>query len=277
MQKNIKKVQTNMKTLIKNIISYLEFLNTECELNVSVHFDSKIFELLPAEFVSEILPYNCHTNMHCITIKKDNHKKCLMHQKDILSKCIKAEGFCSACHAQVYEFIHPFFRNGKASGYVAVSGYTPDSNSNYLKYLAPKKDMPVKKCNAVIPPLCALIEHFLSEHIKMTNDEYILILQFLNEYHTNITLEDLSTHFCRSKSHISHLFKTKNGLTIRAYCNKLKLSDSEKMLTDTDIPITEVAFDAGFNDVSYYIYLFKKEYGLSPLQYRNKKRELSLF
>jgi hypothetical protein len=54
-------------------------------------------------------------------------------------------------------------------------------------------------------------------------------------------------------------------MTIRAYCNALKLEDSKTLLLTTDYSITDIALDLGFSDTSYFISLFKKKYGISPL------------
>ena len=69
-------------------------------------------------------------------------------------------------------------------------------------------------------------------------------------------------------------FKKENGMSIRAYCNDLKLEDAKKLLLHTDSSVTEIAFDVGFHDASYFIFLFKKRFGLSPLQFRRKNAPL---
>ena len=115
-----------------------------------------------------------------------------------------------------------------------------------------------------------MLENFISDLNPEAGDEYNMLLQFLNEYHTSISLDDLCRHFGRSKSHISHLFKASSGMTIRAYCNILKLEDSKKLLCTTDLSITEIAFESGFSDASYYISLFRKSFGLSPNQFRKQ-------
>lgn len=62
-------------------------------------------------------------------------------------------------------------------------------------------------------------------------------------------------------------------MTIRACCNKLKLEDAKKLLLKTDIPITEIALNVGFNDTSYFISLFKNQFGISPLKYRKTNKD----
>lgn len=265
-----------MKDILSNILSYLDYLNNDCKLRVSIHFDQDIFHRLPRQIVSALLPYNCHTNAYCIMAKSLNHHKCLLNQKQLLTACQKGNAFCSVCHAQVYEYIYPVSKNDSAVGFIAVSGYRPTSPTagailnRELWENALNPQLPLALCDAVIPPLCMMTEQLLSAHLRESCDEYHLILQYLNEYHTNITLTDLTKHFNRSASHISHLFKKENGMSIRAYCNDLKLEDAKKLLLQTDSPVTEIAFDVGFHDASYFIFLFKQRFGLSPLQYRRK-------
>ena len=42
------------------------------------------------------------------------------------------------------------------------------------------------------------------------------------------------------------------------------------MLQDTDTPVTEIAMQSGYQNVSYFIRILKKTYGVSPLKYRKK-------
>jgi len=269
-----------MEIIIKKITSYLEYLNNNCNLSVSIHFDKSVFDSLPRQIITLLLPYNSHINPYCMVVKAASHSKCLLDQREILKKCKKDESFCRVCHAGVYEYIYPICKNEDITGFAAVSGYrqkipSPDCNINTALWetALDERQIPLDLCNTVIPPLCIMLEQLLTNSSKAEETEYNLILQFLNEYHANITLSDLSKHFNRSKSHISHLFKSECGMSIRAYCNNLKLEDAKILLKNTDIPITEIALNIGFNDPSYFIYLFRKSFGESPLQYRKIIRE----
>ena len=73
-----------------------------------------------------------------------------------------------------------------------------------------------------------------------------------------------------SPSYISHTFKRRFGKTLRAYCNILKIRDAEHLLVSTDLSITDVALSSGFNDLSYFINVFRAETGMSPLEWRRK-------
>lgn len=267
-----------MNNLIEKIVSYINYLNEDCGLIVSVHFGDDVFNHMNESLASMILPYNCHTNAYCVMVKNANHNKCLINQKNILAKCQSKKSFCNTCHAEVNEYIYPICIDDDAVGFIAVSGYRRENPTecNILNYDLWKsvlgREIPLKMCDSVIPPLCVMLECALQMYLMENGDEYNQILQFLYEYHTNITLSDLTKHFNRSKSHISHMFKKENGMTIRAYCNKLKLEDAKKLLLKTDIPVTEIALNVGFNDTSYFIHLFKNKFGISPLKYRKTNK-----
>ena len=176
------------------------------------------------------------------------------------------------CYAGVYQYVYPILKKTEPVGFIAASGYRsslpPASNVSVWKKHQNKSEFPFKTCEAVIPPLAVTIEYFLENYQSDSKNEYNMILQYLNDNHTNIAVADLCKHFGRSKSHISHMFKSKCGMSVREYCNNLKLEDAKRFIQTTDFSIMEIAYEIGFSDVSYFISLFKKKYGLTPLQYK---------
>lgn len=258
-----------MQQLLNHITAYLDYLKNCCNLSISVHFDQKTISGLCGQATSALLPYNSHTNPYCMVVKKGHHPKCILHQKEILAGDVGST--LRVCHACVYEYIYTVRNNGK-SGFIAVSGYRrhvpPDLYGDLWRTALSGDAMPLEMLNAVIPPLGLMLEQLFALPAESPENEYNLIMQFLSEFHSHITLEDLCTHFGRSKSHISHMFKNTSGMSIRDYCNKLKLEDAKKLLKETDFSVTEIAFEVGFNDTSYFIHLFSEKYGITPLQYR---------
>ena len=264
--------------IIDKITSYLEYLKKRCGYTVSVHIRQNIFESIPLDFACELLKYNCHTNVYCSMAKISSLEKCIAKQFSILNGCLGGDGFCDVCYAGVCQVIYPITLRGERAGFVAVSGYRRnlDETKNILNYdlwnVALSTEIPLEMCNVLIPPLCIMMEQLLATELRESDNEYNLILQFLSEYYASTSLQELAKHFGRSKSHISHLFKKNCGMSIRAYCNNLKLESAKSLLLNTDFSVTEIAFDSGFNDTSYFIHLFKEKFGVSPLQYKQRNR-----
>ena len=98
------------------------------------------------------------------------------------------------------------------------------------------------------------------------------LFQNLCEYITSHLTEDLSLtllaqEFFVSKFYIAHLFKDTIGLSVHQYIMKKRLSACKDALLGS-IPITQLFLQYGFHDYSSFYRAFKKEYGMSPNEYR---------
>ena len=88
-------------------------------------------------------------------------------------------------------------------------------------------------------------------------------------YTGKISLKEFGKQFHFSEKYISRYFKEHFHITLSQYVTYLRLEHAKQLLQDTDIPVTEVAMQSGYQNVSYFIRSFKKTYEISPLKYRN--------
>ncbi len=95
------------------------------------------------------------------------------------------------------------------------------------------------------------------------------ILRYINDnINAEITLESLCSRFNTNRTTISSLIKEKTGLPPMKYVLEVRLNQSRPDLLFTQLPINEIAEKYGFSDANYYIRVFKKRFGKSPLQFR---------
>lgn len=87
-------------------------------------------------------------------------------------------------------------------------------------------------------------------------------------YKQSITLSELSDRFHLSEKYISRYFKEHFHLTISEYILHMRMTQAKKLLSNTDLSITEVAAQCGFSGVSFFIRQFTKETGSSPGKWR---------
>ena len=104
------------------------------------------------------------------------------------------------------------------------------------------------------------------------------IIQRAVEYINQHISEDISLHdLCReihiSKYHFSRKFKQVTGLTVMAYVLNTRIVAAKSMLSETDLPISEVSSRNGFCSISYFCRVFKEQTGITPLQYRKQSKE----
>lgn len=95
-----------------------------------------------------------------------------------------------------------------------------------------------------------------------------MITYIRQNYTKEISLREFGSQFHLSEKYISRYFKEHFHITLSKYINHLRLEHARQLLQESTVPVTEVALQSGFQNVSYFIRCFKKMYGVSPLKYR---------
>ena len=94
--------------------------------------------------------------------------------------------------------------------------------------------------------------------------------------HTNeaIRLEDVAAHIDRSTSFIAKKFKSELGFNPGAYISRCKLEEANSLLTFTEKSLTEISNYLCYSSQAHFQTAFKKKYGMTPRQYRNKTQQI---
>ena len=89
-------------------------------------------------------------------------------------------------------------------------------------------------------------------------------------FRENISLEKMSYDLGVSKYILSRMFSKTFHCNFSKYVNKTRLNHAAVYLETTDIPITQLCFDCGFDSQRTFNRVFKEEYRLTPREYRNR-------
>ena len=110
---------------------------------------------------------------------------------------------------------------------------------------------------------------------EQENDDYIeQVKKYIQEnYREEIVLADLSEHINVSIYHLSHIFKDKMGVSPIKYVIQCRMEQAKKLLLETNLSVTEIAGNVGYNNSNYFSMLFKKMNGQSPRVYRRQKKK----
>ena len=85
----------------------------------------------------------------------------------------------------------------------------------------------------------------------------------------NFKIEDLLKEFGMSRSKFYRKLKSLVKLSPNDYIRKLRLDYASQILIKTDFTIAEVAYKVGFSDVKYFSKIFKKEFGVTPSEFKD--------
>ena len=99
----------------------------------------------------------------------------------------------------------------------------------------------------------------------------------LNHVGEEISMEQIADICKKRPEHTSRSFKKYLGITPSHYIKQTRLYHARQLLSSTALPVTEVALGSGFKNMSYFFRLFKKNFNISPrnyrLQYKPKEEE----
>lgn len=100
------------------------------------------------------------------------------------------------------------------------------------------------------------------------------LLNFIDaHYADNLTLEQAADYIGFSKYHFTRLFKQHTNTTFHNYLCHKRIQAAQSMLTaDMNLPVTDIAFRIGFNNLTSFSRCFSKYTNCSPTEYRNKLR-----
>ena len=94
-------------------------------------------------------------------------------------------------------------------------------------------------------------------------------LDYIKEnYHTKIYLDDICRLTMMSPAYFSYLFKHETGRTLTEYVNFIRIERAKEYLKGSDRSISFIANETGFGNTALFDRAFKKEVGMTPLQYR---------
>ena len=99
------------------------------------------------------------------------------------------------------------------------------------------------------------------------------IISYISQHCSHITLESLAEHFQYSPNYLSRLIRQSTGKTFIQLVSQHKLQRAADFLKNTDMSIGDIAQIVGFGDPSHFIKSFKKEYDVSPAQFRKESEE----
>ena len=127
--------------------------------------------------------------------------------------------------------------------------------------------------------LYSLESEFLEQVPLVTANDYetitTTVLKYISEnFKENISLKDIAANIGYNYQYISRTFNGMMGMNFKKLLNMYRMEHAFYMLRNTDIPITEIAYESGFQSVRSFYRVCFETYGFSPVELRNRERRV---
>ena len=99
------------------------------------------------------------------------------------------------------------------------------------------------------------------------------IIYYIEQNYLTCTQESVAEHFYISPNYVSQLLKKHTGMTYIQMVQAQKLAHAATLLRHSDLPVTEVARQSGYENMSFFYKKFEAAYGCKPSQYRAQAQQ----
>lgn len=98
------------------------------------------------------------------------------------------------------------------------------------------------------------------------------VLEYVGEhYRENIRLDTLAAMMNISTMYFSNFFKKVFNISPKQFILNKRLTESQRLLLETELSVKEIAYDVGFENESYFSEFFSSKVGISALRFRNRE------
>lgn len=130
-----------------------------------------------------------------------------------------------------------------------------------------------------------LLRHYATQHVIIQDPRQGLSRQqmgqvtefILAHLPEHLSLERLAQQVKLSAYHFARLFRRTTGESPHQFVLRKRLEAAERLLRETDLPLSQIAVDVGFPNQSHFTQVFRQHRGLTPRRYRQETRSWRTF
>jgi len=112
-------------------------------------------------------------------------------------------------------------------------------------------------------------ENIGQSNIKTLNRTIITeVKNYLSQNYKTAALKETAEHFHFNPDYLGKLIKNSTGVSFTDLLQEIRLKRACLLLEKTELPITDIASEVGYTNLSYFYKLFKKVFNTTPINYR---------
>ena len=171
-----------------------------------------------------------------------------------------------------------------AGGYVLLNQAVEDAVAGCLRILTQESREPRAGCDEICQRLLEVIllrlsrrgDFALSDSLTAASGssrECSLVRRYIdNHFKENLTLDQLAGLAHVNKYYLSHTFRREFNTSPISYLISRRIQETRFLLGETDHSLSQIAQILGFSSLSYFSQSFRRQEGMSPMEYRRRRR-----
>ena len=246
------RMQAGVETpVLSNVCALIKQLGRDTTVGGPVQSPGELFML--RKQLSEKLDGACRQALPGI-IDTLIHTIALRQTDECVLRCRELESFCTVCgsHAATHA------RRQLLSACCGLLNDREDAQSTFLR-----------SQDAGFEELCLLAIELLAPEQEHVSDRMI---QYATEHlDENINLADVAQALTYNATYLGRKFIQERGMGFRDWLTKARMEASARLLKSTDRSVNDISRAVGYDYYKRFLKHFKRQYGVSPDQYRRQK------
>lgn len=242
--------------------------------------------IFDAEF-TELLAYPQEREPFCHLLRQTpaGEASCSASDKSGCLKCAKSRNLVIyRCHAGLTEVVVPILDKGSVLAYVMFGQFIMQESQAHTKkeirsdfpvFAQAVDQIPVKsqqELNAAATVLQAITAYVMTNRWLVSSKS--AFIQEIDRYIENhltesISVEEICAAFHIGRTKLYQLATGYLGCGLAEYIRKQRIAHAQRMLKETNLSVTDIAYTTGFSDYNHFSRIFKQLTGISARQYRN--------
>ncbi len=240
-----------------------------------------------------LIGFSHDENSFCGLIHRtpEGNSRCLQSDCELFEMCAKAHSTVThKCHAGLTDMLVPIYKSNTLLGYIIFgqAGDEKQVKEAFDTVYENVRDLGVDKeklrqayeklvlfdrsqLDSAAAIVTVLTKYMLFEH--MIDTEYNDIARKISDYieqnlSQELTVIELCKKFHVSKNKLYSIFNANFECGVKEYIDKRRLANAEELLKTTQMSVYEVSLCCGVDNYQNFCRFFKRQTGVSPLQYR---------
>ena len=116
------------------------------------------------------------------------------------------------------------------------------------------------------------------EPIKMKSNDEVLMEKVIKAINTHLSdsdfgVEELTQEIGISRAQLHRKMKDMTGIAASEFLRNIRLEQAARILSEAEVNVSQVAYQVGFSNQSYFSTSFKRHFGMSPTEYAEKNKK----